>query len=148
MNIRWQPYVWKEAHPVESVEVEKLEAAWNVQLPEEYKQLAPRHHRMRPTPNVFDIGESDNAFTCLLTLASEEPKEGYAVSSRYSIIRAYVPPGIFPFGMTPGGENICFDYRDASPGQPRIVLVTIEMEVYFIANNFREFLEGLHELRD
>jgi cell wall assembly regulator SMI1 len=148
MNIHWEPYVWKEAHPATPAEVAKLEAAWGVQLPEEYKQIAPRHHGMRPTPNVFDIGESDNALTCLLTLTSEEPKEGYAIPTRYSGIKPYVPSGIFPFGMTPGGENICFDYREVPPGQPRIVLVTMEMEIYFIANNFREFLTGLHELRD
>ncbi|MFY0524449.1 SMI1/KNR4 family protein [Archangium gephyra] len=148
MNIRWEPYVWKEAHPVEPVLAEKLEAVWGIQLPEEYKQLAPLHHGMSPIPNVFDIGESDNAFTCLLTLDSEESKAGYAISTMYSLIKAHVPTGIFPFGMTPGGESICFDYRDAPPGQPRIVLVTIALEVYSIANSFREFLEGLHELRD
>ncbi|HEX5750049.1 MAG TPA: SMI1/KNR4 family protein [Archangium sp.] len=148
MNIRWEPYVWKESHPAAPAEIAELEAAWGVQLPEEYKQLAPQHQGMRPTPNVFDIGESDNAFTCLLTLSLEESKEGYAIPTRYSIIKPYVPSGIFPFGMTPGGESICFDYREVPPGQPRIVLVTTEMEVYLIANNFREFLTGLHELRD
>ena len=147
MNIRWRPYVWREPRPVDPVEVEKLEASWGVHLPEEYKHLAPLHHGMNPTPNVFDIGEVDDAFTCLLTLILDKDKKGYAISTMYDIIKPHVPPGIFPFGTTPGGENICFDYRDAPPGQPKVVLVTVEMEIFFIAHSFLEFLEGLHELR-
>ncbi len=47
----------------------------------------------------------------------------------------------------PGGEYLCFDYR-GSPEQPGIVLVTVEMDIYPIANSFREFLDGLHEFRE
>ena len=62
MSVCWEPYVWKEAHPVEPSEVEKLEAAWGVHLPEEYKQLAPRYHGMGPlttvTPRPVNPGSS------------------------------------------------------------------------------------------
>ena len=88
MNIRWEPYVWKEPHPVESAEIDKLEAAWNIQLPEEYKQIAPRHHGMMPRPNTFDVGQSGNVFTCLLTLTSGKHEKAYAISTLYGMAAA------------------------------------------------------------
>ena len=146
MNIRWENYVWKEPRPVDPSELEKLETDWGVELPKEYKQIAPQCHGMAPNPGVFIIGGSSaNVFNNLLTLTSGEHEKGYAISTKYRLIQPYVPSGVFPFGMTPGGENLCFDYRGTSPGQPRIVLVTTEMEVYLIAHSFREFLETLHD---
>ena len=100
---------------------------------------------MSPEPNVFDIGAGANVFNNLLTLTSGEREKAYAISTAYRLIKPHVPAGIFPFGTTPGGEYLCFDYRDAPPGQPKVVLVTIEMEIYLLANSFCAFLEGLHE---
>lgn len=146
MNIHWENYVWEGPHPVDPGELEELEAAWGVELPTEYKHIAPQCHGMAPSPGVFVIGGgSANVFNNLLTLTSGEHEKGYAISTKYRNINPYVPSGVFPFGMTPGGEHICFDYRDAPAGQPRIVLVTVEMEIYFISNSFREFLEALRD---
>ena len=147
MSIHWEPYI-KGVRPAHPTDVEQLEKDWCVRLPEEYKHIAPRYHGMNPSPNVFDIGAGANVLTCLLTLTPTPGREVYAVARRYNLIKPYVPAGIFPFGITPGGENICFDYRDAPAGQPRVVLVTVEMEIYLISNSFREFLAGLHELSD
>jgi hypothetical protein len=46
--------------------------------------------------------------------------------------------------MTPGSEHLCFDYRD-SPVEPRIVLVTVGMDIHPTAGSFSEFLEKLHD---
>ena len=147
MNVRWAPYV-KGVRPVEPLEVEKLERAWGVQLPEEYKRIACAHHGMTPRPNVFDFGSGENAFNNLLTFVSEQDEEPYSSIHRaYRLMHPHVPAGIFPFGRTPFGEYLCFDYRN-SPEEPEVVLVSTEMEIYPVAHSFREFLEGLHELRD
>ena len=145
MSVRWRNYVWKEPHPVDPASLEKIETNWGVELPLEYKQIAPLHHGMMPQPSVFEIGQGGNVFTCLLTLSSGEHEWVYSITAAYRLTRQYVPAGIFPFGTTPGGEYLCFDYRDTPPGQPRVVLVTTEMEIHEIANSFREFLEVLHE---
>lgn len=60
------------------------------------------------------------------------------------MLKPHVPTGIFPFADTPGGQHICFDYRN-TPAQPTIVLVTVEMDIYPIANSFSEFLEMMHD---
>jgi hypothetical protein len=146
MNVRWEDYVWREPRPVEPTALAKLEADWDVELPKEYKQLAPLYHGMAPTPDVFDMGAGNNAFTCLLTLTSGEHEWVYSIAAAYKLLLQYVPSGIFPFGTTPGGAYLCFDYREAPPAQPSIVLVTTEMDIYPVAPSFREFLEGLHEL--
>ncbi|WP_157758698.1 SMI1/KNR4 family protein [Cystobacter fuscus] len=51
---------------------------------------------------------------------------------------------IFPFARTPGGEDLCFDYR-GSPEQPRVVLVSVEGSVHPVANSFQEFMDGLYD---
>ncbi|WP_414639198.1 SMI1/KNR4 family protein [Archangium sp.] len=55
-----------------------------------------------------------------------------------------MPEGIYPFGDTPGGEYLCFDFR-GSLQQPRIVLVTIEATIHPVANSFQDLMEGLHD---
>jgi hypothetical protein len=128
-------------------EIERLETTWGVELPEEYRLIAPLYHGMTPEPNVFDIGDGANVLSTLLTLTTGKHEKAYSIATAFEIMQPHVPRGVFSFGMTPGGEYLCFDYRDA-PRQPRIVLVTVEMEIYPVANSFREFLEGLHEIRE
>jgi len=144
MAVRWKPYLWKEPRPVEPGELEKLESGWGVRLPEDYKRVVSLHQGMTPEPSGFKVGRGDNAFSVLLTVSSYEGKEGYSLLKAYQSICQYAPPGIYPFGSTPGGEDLCFDYRQ-SLGQPRIVLVSVDASIHSVANSFREFLEGLFE---
>jgi cell wall assembly regulator SMI1 len=144
MGVRWKPYVWKEPRPVEPGELEKLESDWGVRLPEDYKQLVSLHQGMTPKPSGFKVGRGENAFSVLLTVSSHQGKESYSVPKVYQTIRQYAPPGIYPFGSTPGGEDLCFDYRQSS-GQPRVVLVSVDASIHAVANAFQEFLEGLFD---
>ncbi|AKJ02779.1 Hypothetical protein AA314_04405 [Archangium gephyra] len=59
-------------------------------------------------------------------------------------MKPHTPLGVYPFALTGSGEYICFDYRD-TPSQPGIVLITVEMDIYPVANSFSEFLEKLHD---
>lgn len=145
MNVRWENHVWRSPHPADPTELDKLETAWGVRLPEEYKRIACVHHGMTPQPNVFDFGSGTHVFNNLLTFVPEEHEESYSSIARaYGLMRPHVPNGIFPFGRTPSGDYLCFDYRD-SPEEPEVVLVSTEMYVYLVARSFRDFLEGLHE---
>lgn len=145
MNIRWRPYVWKEVHPVAPGEIQQLEASWGVRLPEDYKELVSAHQGMTPDPGSFKVGRGSNAFNVLLTITRDEKSVSYSAQHVYDVIRPHVPAGIHPFGETPGGEQLCFDYREGAE-QPRVVLVTVEMFIYPVANSFREFLAGLFEV--
>ena len=61
--------------------------------------------------------------------------------------------GLIPFGENGGGDYICFDYRnDKTTDNPPIVIWNHDMglkhRVVFIANNFEEFINMLHEPED
>ena len=61
--------------------------------------------------------------------------------------------GLIPFGDNGGGDMICFDYRnDKTTDNPPIVIWNHDMglkhRVVFIANNFEEFINMLHESED
>jgi len=144
MSLRWRSYLWKEPHPVLPGELERLEATWGIRLPDEYKQLVSLYQGMTPIPNSFNIGRSSNALSVLLTVTKHPEHETYFIQHKYELFRPHIPPRIYPFGDTPGGEPICFDYRE-SLEEPRIVLVSTEAQVYPVAHSFQEFLEGLYD---
>jgi hypothetical protein len=60
--------------------------------------------------------------------------------------------GLIPFGGNGGGDMICFDYRNHDGDNPPIVIwnhdMGFEHRVVFIANNFEEFINMLHEPED
>jgi hypothetical protein len=143
-NVRWVNYVWKDPRPVASSEIEQLEALWGVELPDEYKRLIVSHQGMTPEPCVFKVGRGANVFSVLLTVTRDAERASYSIQDSYDLIRSHAPSGLYPFGKTPGGEYLCFDSR-GSVNQPRIVLVTVEMSVYPVANSFQELLDGLHD---
>jgi hypothetical protein len=144
MDIRWENYVWKEPRPLASSEVERLEASWQVTLPDAFKRVVAAHQGMAPEPCVFKVGRGANVFSVLLTVTRDAERASYSIQDSYDLIRSHVPSGIYPFGKTPGGEYLCFDYRgSASP--PRVVLVTVDMAVLPVANSFQELLDGLQD---
>lgn len=145
MAVHWEPYLDIELQPVTPADLAQLEDEWGVKLPEEYKALVAAYQGMAPMPDVFDVGNrSTSVFNVLLTIKRHEGREGYSVSRIYEVLKPHVPEGIFPFAETPGGESICFDYRD-NPPQPKVVLVTVEMFIYPIADSLTDLLNKLHD---
>ena len=64
------------------------------------------------------------------------------------------PDNVVPFGLDGGGNLICFDYRDnLKTSEPKIVVWhhegchSPETEISYVANNFDEFLDMLHDTR-
>lgn len=143
MKIQWQPYLWDEFHPVDSQVLDRLEQQWKVKLPEQYRETISAHQGMGPEPCAFNIGTGNDAFSVLLIVSADKEKESYSISKAHHILQPHVPEGILPFALTPGGEYLCFDYRD-SPAQPKVVLVTMEMSIHPIADSFNAFMDGLH----
>ena len=143
MSVSWEPYVRPTPKGVTPDALRQLELQWRVTLPQAYKNLVSKHQGMTPIPSTFNIGRVQNTFSVLLTVTRDERWDEYSVSSTHESLSRYVPAGIYPFGLTPGGESLCFDYRQVS-AQPRVVLVTVEGEIHSIAENFEDFLAGLH----
>ncbi|MDY7226934.1 SMI1/KNR4 family protein [Hyalangium rubrum] len=144
-EIVWRPYVWGEPRAAKPHEIEALEREWGVTLPKEYKELVSEYQGMTPQPNVFSVGAtSESAINELLTVTRDEGREGYLALGVYQALKPHVPKGIYPFASTPGGESVCFDYREGSL-PPRIVLVSVECDLYPLAESFSDFLAGLHD---
>jgi len=143
-DIHWENYVWKDPHPALPSEIEQLQSMWGVDLPDEYKRVVSVHQGRTPDPCVFKVGKGANVFSVLLTVARDADRASYSILDSYNLIRPHVSAGIYPFGKTPGGEYLCFDYKN-STHEPRIVLVTVEMSIYPVATSFQELLAGLHD---
>ncbi|MFY0527396.1 SMI1/KNR4 family protein [Archangium gephyra] len=144
MVIRWEPYVWDAPRPADPRDLEILEQQWGVRLPMDYRSLVLSHQGMTPEPSAFKAGAGRDVFCVLLTLSTDEEREEYSIRRVYGILKPFVPAGLFPFALTPGGEFLCFDYR-ASPGSPRIALVSVEMSISAVADGFSEFLSNLSD---
>ncbi|HEX5746342.1 MAG TPA: SMI1/KNR4 family protein [Archangium sp.] len=143
MKLQWETYLWTEPHPVDSWVLDRLEQQWKVKLPELYRELVSAYQGMGPAPCAFDVGTGNDAFSVLLIVSDDREKEAYSINKAHRVLEPHVPAGILPFGLTPGGEYLCFDDRD-SPGQPRVVLVTAEMSIRPVADNFTLFMNGLY----
>jgi hypothetical protein len=144
MTVRWEPYLWDEPRPVHSHELEQLERRWGVELPEEYKHLVSQYQGMTPEPGVFKLGEGNDVLSVLLTITVDAERKSYSILRVYDRLEPLIPPGIIPFAQTPGGEFVCFDYRE-SPQRPKIVHVSVELLITPIANSFSELLKTLNK---
>lgn len=144
MSISWEPYVWDAPHPTAPGELESIERQWGVSLPDDYRSLVSIYQGMTPNPHIIDIGRGNSSICAFLTISEDESSHIYSIRDAYEILKPHLPPGIYPFALTGGGEYVCFDYRDA-PSHPRIVFITVETDVHPIADSFSEFLEKLHD---
>jgi hypothetical protein len=144
MTVRWEPYLWDEPRPVHPHELEQLERRWGVELPEEYRRIVSQHQGMTPEPGVFRLGDGNDVLSVLLPITVDEEKKPYSLLRAHDRLAPHVPSGIFPFARTPGGEFVCFDYRD-SPRRPKVVHVSVELLITPIADSFSELLDALHE---
>jgi hypothetical protein len=144
MMISWRPYVRHVSPEVDPHALTALEHRWGVTLPADYKHLVSKHQGMAPSPSAFNIGKAETSLGVLLTVTREERQDEYSILSTYDSLRRYGPDRLYPFGITPSDEPLCFDYREPL-AQPRIVLVSVEGSVYPVANSFTEFLSLLHD---
>ena len=150
MTVQWTPRIWKRPYLATPLEVEALEKAWGVKLPEDYKQVALMHQGMTPFPHVLDIGTGNTVISELLTISESEDEDLriYSMSDTYDLIKTYIPQGVYPFATTATGDFICFDYR-SSPDAPKVIFYFTEEAgehaLHHVAYSFTEFLSKLHD---
>jgi hypothetical protein len=148
MTVRWIPRIWKTARQATSQEVEALERAWGVKLPEDYKRIAVVHQGMAPEPCVVDTDSGNIVMSELLTISEVEEFRAYSMSDTYKLIQPQLPVGVYPFASTAHGDFLCFDYR-TSPSAPRVAFYFTEMAgeeaIRPVADGFSELLARLHD---
>ena len=140
--------------------VHGLEKVYNLVLPKEYVNFTTMHNGARMFARIFNYFDpnidkkNSNAIhfdrvekiqdSIAILKCDEEPD--WPIEYRFE-------DGLIPFGDNGGGDMICFDYRkDRTTNDPPIVIWNHDMglkyRVVFIANNFEEFINMLHEPED
>ncbi|MDR0695641.1 MAG: SMI1/KNR4 family protein [Holosporales bacterium] len=144
--------------------VRSLEKSLKIRLPEEYVQFITKHDGASLHVDVFDyfnmsksrvasdsigfkqVGTILRTINSLLEQSTNDPSDP-DIFKFYE----YFDEDIVPFGETGGGDLICFDYRNHAGNNPPIILWLHDVEeerISFIANNFEEFINMLHEPED
>jgi hypothetical protein len=140
--------------------LESVEKRFNIMLPEEYISFITKHNAAYLKTDVFDFIDpnlcgrksSDSFF-----FANAEKicyKIGLLQADNHEWPLEYqFEDGLIPFGDNGGGDKICFDYRNNKiTSDPQVVLwmhdMGFEHRVVFLANNFEEFINMLHEPKE
>ena len=137
--------------------IKKLEKDNGVKLPPNYVAFILRHNGADINVEAF---EYDNPYYPL-------DNEGAIFFSEIQDIQCTIDdllainiddPGYFykeliPFGDNGGGDYICFDYRECNTDNPPVIIWFHDIldnseRIVFVANNFEEFVDKLHEPYD
>ena len=141
--------------------IRDLECKHHINLPKEYVAFICHHNGAHLNARIFDYDDpncEDGRNADALAFMKVE-----AIQLRIDTVKSGEEPdwpieyrfedGLIPFGDNGGGDMICFDYRhDKTTDNPPIVIWNHDMglkhRVVFVANNFEEFINMLHEPED
>jgi cell wall assembly regulator SMI1 len=119
MSVIWMNYELPEPRPATTAEIRAAEAVLGVRLPADFVAVASEHQGRTPSPSVFRLEDgTESILNNLLHFEASSPTS--------SIVRAWddlqdiLPAGVVPFAADPGGNYLCFDYRE-SDEQPPVV---------------------------
>lgn len=137
--------------------VTNLEKNVNVILPQRYVRFIIKHNGAQLNFDIFDYFDTPRGYfttNSIAFLPVEEIKDFMQGLSNESIDDpGYFYEKLIPFGDNGGGDFICFDYRTHNGDNPPIILWSHDVSynakrISFIANNFEEFINMLHEPED
>lgn len=154
--------IWEDEGKVD--EIENLENHLDIKFNKLYYDFISNHNRARLIIRYFDFYNnnfkrlSTESITFLDILQIEDDMKSLLKQSTNSLDNPdifkfyhYFSKWLIPFGETGGGDFICFDYRnDNKTDNPPIVFWCHDADsedgrVSFVANNFEEFINMLHE---
>lgn len=143
---------------VEKKVIQNFANTLGVEFPPEYIELISQHDGFYPQISAFDFVDTNGE----LNISCIAEFGGYIHTPRIEGMQ--FPEGdddysgkLIGFGMTPGGDFICFDYRFPwIKDQPKIVLVLHDdfydygvnegkRKVLYLADRFEYFINSLHE---
>ena len=149
--------IYRDYGVVDSVAIIKLESDNGVKFPLNYVEFISQHNGAcinveefefvnpyHPLDNegsiaFSEIQEIQNTINVLLGINADDP--------------GYFYEKLIPFGDNGGGDFICFDYRECDTDNPPIIIWFHDVldnseRIVFVANNFEEFVDKLHEPYD
>lgn len=143
--------IWKRTiGELDMNDINKVEKHWGVTLPDDYKQCCINNHRGRPNPCVYDFEYKTGAlFSYLLSFKEDN---SYYILKDYNNIKDRLVDNVYPFADDPGGNFICFDYREGKDKTPKVVYWDHELAyedpataIFYICDTFTELLSKLYE---
>ncbi|MDR0695636.1 MAG: SMI1/KNR4 family protein [Holosporales bacterium] len=146
--------------------IKDIESTYFTKFPKDYIDFITKHNAAYLKADVFDYfdqereKENSNGITfiagqkisefieILLSQSTDNPND----PDVWKFYR-YFDSRLIPFGENGGGDFICFDYRNHNGDNPPIVIWSHDVannskRISFIANNFEEFINMLHEPED
>lgn len=139
---------WHGTSILNGLFLSRLEAEWNVILPEDFKSVVQNNNYGYPVPNVFDTEKTKGrVFAGLLNFDLREKSN---VLKDYLAIKDRLPVKIYPFAEDSSGNFICFDFTTPKPTvilwnhEGRIVNGKDTYDVEFVADSFTDLLSKLY----
>ena len=157
---------WQFAdEPVSEEYVYKIGNELGFKLPRDYISCAAINNGANVEPELFNVGNREKVFG---TLLSYNNRSDEFIVDIYNSYRETLPNGLVPFAFDPGGNLICFDYKEHEEN-PIVVFwehenawekgmlmreegLTAEQaeerareNVFYVAATFTEFLDKLHD---
>ena len=136
---------------INSTIIENVEEYFGIKFPEDYKQCVLKNHGGSPIPHVFTIDGSEEMINNLIPFTEGSP---YNMINTFKGVSDRLENHIIPFGIDPGGNLLCFDYR-GDKEFPSIVFwhhekAFLERDdaVIKVSDTFTEFLNSLYEDED
>ncbi|MDA7026852.1 SMI1/KNR4 family protein [Bacillus sp. CLL-7-23] len=142
--------VTSENEKVSLENIKTFEDDYNVTLPEEYKNFLLEYNGGDVNPNVFKISDEQGE-SALNTLYGLNISAEYdELSSVFDSLEGELPQELLSIGDDSGGNQICIGISGNYFGKIYIWMHDIEEgeymdNVFFLANNFNEFLDSLYE---
>ncbi len=98
--------------------ISEVETIFGIKFPQDYKKIVLEHNAATPSPNTIDTKrETGKAFGEILNF-NLDAKEN--IISLYEELKSKIPNNVFPIAIDPGGNFLCFDYRE-SEDNPKVL---------------------------
>lgn len=158
--------VWKYTYNKISIDdVKETLKSTGFDFPIDYIECVAINNGGHVEPMLFDVEGIERVFGSLLSF---NPESEEFILETYDEYKEVLPSELFPIGVDPAGNLICFDFRDHGD-QPRVVFwehegawekealmesegITAEEaeevareNVFYVASTFTEFLNKLHD---
>jgi cell wall assembly regulator SMI1 len=105
-------YDLSDPRPATTAEIEAAEAALGVTLPADFVAVARHHQGRAPSPCVFTLEDgTESVFNHLLHFDRSSPTS--SLVGAWNDLRDILPSGLVPFAPDPGGNYLCFDFRES-----------------------------------
>lgn len=147
-------------NPVDRMIIESYANQKGVKFPKQYTELISISDGIYPELSSFDYIDTAGNLTINTIVFGGYLNTPFISGCQFPEGDDDYDGKIIPFGSTPGGDFICFDYRFPwIIDQPKIVLVLHDdfydygtnegkRVVLYLADNFLNFINSLHELID